>query len=391
MELKQLQYFYDVLRLHSFTAAARNNHVSQSAVSQKIKALETEMGVPLLHRNGREFTATAAGTKLYDYANAILSASEQAVKDVRKAAAGQELPRFTIGMIAATTFWEPVAAAQIFLQRHPQSNIAVLYGTNQQLQQSLLNHSIDIAFADNSAHFADYYQTHTVRRTYIGVETARSVLAALPSATLMPPLEEVTSTALSDVPCILQPLVTPLSGISQNEGASEQTAMEPAGVESLSMTYPSRFPQTAHHASDDASMRTRQLADGTNALVSNMRSVIPSSPDMDERLRPEPTRTMIQSVLNQCMHELFGLTSPVVYASTSRQVHALTTIGRGYTLFESSEPINPQGAIIRRVPLVDKNGPVVREFHLVTLKSDSQPATSEYSRILEQLLTDTKV
>ena len=267
MELKQLQYFYDVLRLHSFTAAARNNHVSQSAVSQKIKALETEMGVPLLHRNGREFTATAAGTKLYDYANAILSASEQAVKDVRKAAAGQELPRFTIGMIAATTFWEPVAAAQIFLQRHPQSNIAVLYGTNQQLQQSLLNHSIDIAFADNSAHFADYYQTHTVRRTYIGVETARSVLAALPSATLMPPLEEVTSTALSDVPCILQPLVTPLSGISQNEGASEQTAMEPAGVESLSMTYPSRFPQTAHHASDDASMRTRQLADGTYFTV----------------------------------------------------------------------------------------------------------------------------
>ncbi len=390
MELKQLQYFYDVLRLHSFTAAARNNHVSQSAVSQKIKALETEMGVPLLHRNGREFTATAAGTKLYEYANAIISASEQAVKDVRKAAAGQELPRFTIGMIAATTFWEPVAAAQIFLQRHPQSNIAVVYGTNQQLQQSLLNHSIDIAFADNSTHFADYYQTRTVRRTYIGVETARSVLAALPSATLMPPLEEVTSTALSDVPCILQPPVTPLSGISQNAGASTRTAMGPAGAESLSLPYPSQFSPAAQSMPSDASMHTRQLADGTNALVSNLHSVIPS-PDMDERLRPEPTHTMIQSVLNQCMHELFGLTSPVVYASTSRQVHALTAIGRGYTLFESSEPINPQGAIIRRVPLVDRNGPVVREFHLVTLKSDSQSATNEYSRILEQLLTDTKV
>lgn len=379
MELKQLQYFYDVLRFHSFTAAARNNHVSQSAVSQKIKALETEMGVPLLHRSGREFTATAAGTKLYEYANAIISASQQAVKDVRKAAAGQELPRFTIGVIAASTFWEPVAAAQIFLQRHPQSDITVLYGTSQTLQQALLNHTIDIAFADNSAHFADYYQTRTVRRTYIGVETARQVLAGLPSATLMPPLEEVTSTALSDVPCILRPPVPPLAGIvHNNETTDGGRAPDPANEFPSLLSFP-----------HEASMRTRQLADGTNALVDTVRNVIPAVGDLDERLRPEPTRAMVQSAMNQCMHELLGLTSPVIYASTSSQMHALAAIGRGYTLVESDEPITAKGSIIRRVPLMDANGPAVREFLLVTLKSDSQPATDEYSQILGQLLADT--
>lgn len=395
MELKQLKYFYDVLRFHSFTAAARHNHVSQSSVSQKIKALETEMGVSLINRNGRDFTATAAGTKLYEYANAIISASDQAVKDVRKAAAGQELPHFVIGVIASTTAWEPVAAAQIFFQRHPQSDIAVLYGTSQQLQRALLNHTIDIAFTDRSTRFADYFQTRTMLRSYVGVETAQHVLATLPSNTLMPPLEEVSASALTDVPCILPPtstlpsVATPPSGIA---AASGQSIREDASLPDPSDVgnYQSAGAISTAWAAATAAMQTHQLADGTNALVQAADAEDVSTPDgLYDRLRPQPTRAMARSAMSLELRETLGLASPVIYAATGSQAHALAAIGRGFMVRESRKPIAPHGSIIRTVPLVDKNGPVTHEYLLAALKSDALEAADEYWQILGQLIADT--
>ena len=48
--LKQIRYFQSVVRLGSFTAAAEEHFISQSAISQQIKALEEELGVTLLER-----------------------------------------------------------------------------------------------------------------------------------------------------------------------------------------------------------------------------------------------------------------------------------------------------------------------------------------------------
>lgn len=46
--LKQLKYFQAVVRCNSFTEAAEECHISQSAISQEIQALENELGVKLL-------------------------------------------------------------------------------------------------------------------------------------------------------------------------------------------------------------------------------------------------------------------------------------------------------------------------------------------------------
>ena len=55
--LKQIRYFQSVVRLGSFTAAAEEHFISQSAISQQIKALEDELGVPLLERKKTQFHA----------------------------------------------------------------------------------------------------------------------------------------------------------------------------------------------------------------------------------------------------------------------------------------------------------------------------------------------
>ena len=46
--LKQLKYFQSVARLNSFSEAAEENFISQSAISQQVQALERELGFRLL-------------------------------------------------------------------------------------------------------------------------------------------------------------------------------------------------------------------------------------------------------------------------------------------------------------------------------------------------------
>ncbi len=59
--LKQLKYFQSVVRLNSFSEAAEENFISQSAISQQVQALDRELGFPLLERRNRTFTLTPAG------------------------------------------------------------------------------------------------------------------------------------------------------------------------------------------------------------------------------------------------------------------------------------------------------------------------------------------
>ena len=75
--LRQMQYFYAVVRTGSFTEAAEECFISQSAISQQIKALESDLGVKLLVRKNRSFHLTKAGEYLYQKSGQLLEDFEQ--------------------------------------------------------------------------------------------------------------------------------------------------------------------------------------------------------------------------------------------------------------------------------------------------------------------------
>ena len=58
MLLRQMKYFIAVVECNSFTEAAEQYYISQSAISQQIQSLEKELGVELIHREKRRFTLT---------------------------------------------------------------------------------------------------------------------------------------------------------------------------------------------------------------------------------------------------------------------------------------------------------------------------------------------
>lgn len=74
--LKQLKYFMTVVDCNSFTEAAEQCYISQSAISQQISALEQDLGVLLLKREKRKFSLTPAGEYLYQQCRGLLEQVE---------------------------------------------------------------------------------------------------------------------------------------------------------------------------------------------------------------------------------------------------------------------------------------------------------------------------
>ena len=80
MELRDLSAFVAVVEEGGMSAASRRLHVSQSALSQTVSALERELGVTLLERTSTGVRPTEAGTTLLVEARAVLARYHQAVR-----------------------------------------------------------------------------------------------------------------------------------------------------------------------------------------------------------------------------------------------------------------------------------------------------------------------
>lgn len=78
MDLRRLEVFAKVADLGSFSRAAEALFLTQPTVSEHIRALEVEVGLPLLDRLGRGTTPTPVGRLLLEYARRMLKLAEEA-------------------------------------------------------------------------------------------------------------------------------------------------------------------------------------------------------------------------------------------------------------------------------------------------------------------------
>ena len=72
MDTKQLEYFFEIIKYGSFTAAASHLYTNQSTVSRKISELESELGAELFKRNSRVLELTEAGKLFCEEGKEIL-------------------------------------------------------------------------------------------------------------------------------------------------------------------------------------------------------------------------------------------------------------------------------------------------------------------------------
>jgi DNA-binding transcriptional LysR family regulator len=82
LTLRQIRAFVLVARSGSFTGAAKSMHLTQSALSQLIRELETSLNTRLVDRTTRSVSLTAPGNEFLASAQRILDDLEQAVGNV---------------------------------------------------------------------------------------------------------------------------------------------------------------------------------------------------------------------------------------------------------------------------------------------------------------------
>lgn len=144
MDLKQLRYFHEIVRLGSFTRAAEALHIAQPAISVAIRKLEAELELQLFQRHDRKVSLTTEGERLWSHTQRIL----QAVADARLEM--QELTGLSKGEVRVgipgmmgSYYFPPILMA--FRHRYPHISLQVIEGGTWQLQQMLENAELDLA------------------------------------------------------------------------------------------------------------------------------------------------------------------------------------------------------------------------------------------------------
>lgn len=145
--LKQLRYFQSVVRLNSFSGAAEENFISQSAISQQVQALERELGFQLLERKNRGFTLTAAGEYFYQKSLILTADYERMCSEAAKIAHGDRAS-LRIGYLRCYTGGEFHRALALFSEKHPDVEVSVTYGNHEELYGLLRTGAADLVLND---------------------------------------------------------------------------------------------------------------------------------------------------------------------------------------------------------------------------------------------------
>lgn len=145
MNLKQIEYALAVVDTGSFTRAAAQCHVVQSALSHQIARLEESLGVSLFERSARRVRLTPAGEAFVHSARPALEATRRIAEDVA-AACGEVRGQLSIGEITSLTELDLVDLLAGFHRQYPKVDIRWLMAKSELLIADVRERRLDVGF-----------------------------------------------------------------------------------------------------------------------------------------------------------------------------------------------------------------------------------------------------
>ncbi|MGX8687019.1 MAG: LysR family transcriptional regulator [bacterium] len=194
MMLRQIQHFQTIVQENSFTKAAGLCHISQSGISQSIRALEDEIGAVLIIRRNRGFILTEAGEHFYRKSLVITADLEQLCRETLRIDR-KEAAELRLGVLSSYSGDEFNRAISAFSEKYPDVEISVLSGNHEDLYDALRQDRIDLALNDQRRAFSDAYENLILMEADCFVELA--------SHNPLSRLNKVSVDALKNTPCIL--------------------------------------------------------------------------------------------------------------------------------------------------------------------------------------------
>lgn len=164
VKLELYKVFKEVAEAGNITAAAQALFISQSAVSQSIKQLESELQTRLFARNSRGVSLTVEGKMLYEYVRSaigLLETGEAKLSQTHELQMG----RLTIAAsdTVASQFLLPYLDS--FHKQYPAIHIQIVSGRSHKILSLLQSGKVDVAFASTPQETASL-ETHPCFATH---------------------------------------------------------------------------------------------------------------------------------------------------------------------------------------------------------------------------------
>lgn len=194
MMLRQIQHFQTIVQENSFTEAAQLCHISQSGISQSVKALESEIGVQLMLRKNRSFELTEAGRHFYKKSLVITADLEQLCRETVRVGK-KDSAEISLGFLSTYSGDEFNRAIAAFSEKYPAVVLKVMNGSHEDLYDALRFGKADLVLSDQRRAFSDEYENLVLKEMVCYVEIA----AYNPLANL----DSVSMDDLRNTPCIL--------------------------------------------------------------------------------------------------------------------------------------------------------------------------------------------
>ncbi len=142
--LQQLSYFVALADVRSFTRAADQSGVAQPTLSRQLKALEDELGAPLVNRGRGELTLTPAGEAVLPLARRMLSDMDSARTAVAELV-GLRRGRVRVGATPSLCIGVVADVLRVFHEQHPDIHLELSENGSQPLVRDLARGQLDVA------------------------------------------------------------------------------------------------------------------------------------------------------------------------------------------------------------------------------------------------------
>ena len=148
VKLELYRVFKEVAETGNISLAAKNLYISQSAVSQSVKQLETALQARLFARSPRGVSLTWEGQMLYQYVRSalgLLATGEDKLSQAQQLLLGT----LTIGASDTVTSFFLTPFLETFHRQHPGIRLKIVSGRSAKVLSMLRSGAVDIAFASS--------------------------------------------------------------------------------------------------------------------------------------------------------------------------------------------------------------------------------------------------
>src|SRR3954471_11585306 len=184
MELRHLRTIDAVARHRSFTKAAEELYLAQSAISQQISRLEAEIGIQIFRRSSRSVELTEEGKVILDHAKRVLAEVEE-MQGEMEALTGVMRGTVRIGGIYPFGPYDLYGVLAEYRERYPGVAIHMVEDTQDEMLAMLRGDELDCAFAsvDPDTIGSEFAGTLLWEEEFVVISSPDHAFAAQPTVT----------------------------------------------------------------------------------------------------------------------------------------------------------------------------------------------------------------